>query len=412
MDEEDPGFDEYELPMSFGSKKGPKKHGKKVSAETKTAESPKHKVSILNSSAEIAPIEIPGKHEQQDKTDKHDANRPKRKHDEINNANHSEQPAISESKNSIQVLLPHIHKAAIRSIRMDTSNKLLVTTSLDRFVKLFSITYPDDIDIRAKLLHEWMPYTNHIPTYAEFHPASSRLLIMGEDISAKIYDNDSLVGSTPSGDIYIQDMAKTRGHTQALTSAKWLPNHLSHFLTSSLDSTVRLWDAETLTKDPMTSGKHVRLVRVRNERGQKIAPNLLDVNPDASRFVVCCNDDASLRIYDASCVSDRCVDSTKMFSAGCGVQASGLAYGWNNILNPFAITVHSTDGAVRIWDERNLKQIYAECFGLPCDSAGSLLGPHICEFSGNTLAVSTSKREKSTQDPTDKIKRVKDSSCW
>jgi WD40 repeat protein len=46
------------------------------------------------------------------------------------------------------------------------------------------------------------------------------------------------------GDPYIRDMKKTSGHIASLTGCQWNPCDPSVFLTSSLDSTIRIWDVD------------------------------------------------------------------------------------------------------------------------------------------------------------------------
>ena len=52
---------------------------------------------------------------------------------------------------------------------------------------------------------------------------------------------------TIKGDMYISDMSNTKGHVAALTDGQWNPKANNIFMTSSMDSTVRLWDLESKT---------------------------------------------------------------------------------------------------------------------------------------------------------------------
>jgi WD40 repeat protein len=53
---------------------------------------------------------------------------------------------------------------------------------------------------------------------------------------------------TIRGDMYIQDMANTKGHVAAITDGKWHPRDAQYFMTSSLDGSIRIWD---LTSKPV-----------------------------------------------------------------------------------------------------------------------------------------------------------------
>ncbi len=52
------------------------------------------------------------------------------------------------------------------------------------------------------------------------------------------------IGYFMKGDPYVRDPRKTLGHTSAITMARWHPIEKQTFFTSSLDSTIRIWDVE------------------------------------------------------------------------------------------------------------------------------------------------------------------------
>ena len=45
--------------------------------------------------------------------------------------------------------------------------------------------------------------------------------------------------------MYIQDMNNTKGHVAAITDGRWHPREKQHFITSSLDGSIRQWDIES-----------------------------------------------------------------------------------------------------------------------------------------------------------------------
>ena len=44
------------------------------------------------------------------------------------------------------------------------------------------------------------------------------------------------------GDMYITDMRHTKGHVSNIACGSWHPTDNNIFMTSSLDSTIRIWD--------------------------------------------------------------------------------------------------------------------------------------------------------------------------
>ena len=58
-----------------------------------------------------------------------------------------------------------------------------------------------------------------------------------------LMDRDgNVIGTFLKGDPYLRDLKFVKGHTSALTSVMWHPHNKTNFLTSSFDSTVRIWD--------------------------------------------------------------------------------------------------------------------------------------------------------------------------
>eukprot|EP01012_Entosiphon_sulcatum_P032263 TRINITY_DN41054_c0_g1_i1.p1 TRINITY_DN41054_c0_g1~~TRINITY_DN41054_c0_g1_i1.p1 ORF type:complete len:544 (-),score=86.98 TRINITY_DN41054_c0_g1_i1:42-1673(-) len=54
------------------------------------------------------------------------------------------------------------------------------------------------------------------------------------------------------GDVYVTDMANTKGHTAEITVCQWCPNDRTTILTGGKDSTLRLWDVEYVNKKQAT----------------------------------------------------------------------------------------------------------------------------------------------------------------
>jgi len=48
--------------------------------------------------------------------------------------------------------------------------------------------------------------------------------------------------STIRGDMYILDMANTRGHVASINDGRWHPQSEALFITASQDGTIRQWD--------------------------------------------------------------------------------------------------------------------------------------------------------------------------
>jgi WD repeat-containing protein 70 len=61
----------------------------------------------------------------------------------------------------------------------------------------------------------------------------------------RVFDRDGLfLLQFVKGDMYLHDMARTKGHVNCVTAAQWHPTEKQTVMTASLDGTVRLWDLE------------------------------------------------------------------------------------------------------------------------------------------------------------------------
>jgi WD repeat-containing protein 70 len=88
-----------------------------------------------------------------------------------------------------------------------------------------------------------------------FSPTGGQLLVCAGKSTVKLFNRDgvelqeTLKGRAESvrfnfelGDMYITDMRHTKGHVSNVTCGSWHPTDKNIFMTSSLDSTIRIWD--------------------------------------------------------------------------------------------------------------------------------------------------------------------------
>ena len=71
-------------------------------------------------------------------------------------------------------------------------------------------------------------------------PQASLFLACCGNNQARVFHNDgSKLKTTVRGDMYIQDLANTKGHVATITAGQFHPKDNDTFVTSSLDGTVR-----------------------------------------------------------------------------------------------------------------------------------------------------------------------------
>ena len=72
---------------------------------------------------------------------------------------------------------------------------------------------------------------------------------------------------TIRGDMYIQDLANTKGHVAAITDGKWHPTERNLFLTSSLDGSLRVFDLLSKTVGVDSQLMHRDIIKASNNKG-------------------------------------------------------------------------------------------------------------------------------------------------
>ncbi len=103
---------------------------------------------------------------------------------------------------------------------------------------------------------------------------------------------------TIRGDMYIQDMANTKGHVAALTDGKWHPNERNLFMTSSLDGSLRVFDLLSKTVGVDQQLMQRDLIKAMNPKGgMKLAINSICYSRTGSHIAGGCVD-GSLQIWE------------------------------------------------------------------------------------------------------------------
>jgi len=85
--------------------------------------------------------------------------------------------------------------------------------------------------------------------------------------------------------MYLRDLARTKGHTSLVTDGHWHPNDRNWFITSSIDSTIRIWDTTSELYGLDRSLKNTYLIKFKDKRGRKIKVTTCRYSPDGNTIV-------------------------------------------------------------------------------------------------------------------------------
>jgi len=96
---------------------------------------------------------------------------------------------------------------------------------------------------RLRPFKDFKPFDGHPLRALSFSPNGNNFLCCCANNQAKVYNSEGIRRrTTVRGDMYILDMAHTKGHVAAINDGKWHPKSENLFVTASQDGTVRQWD--------------------------------------------------------------------------------------------------------------------------------------------------------------------------
>lgn len=132
------------------------------------------------------------------------------------------------------------HNRAVTAVSVEPAGNRFVTGSLDYCVKLYDF---GGMDSRHRAFASIEAQDGHPVMSIAHSPNGDRFLVGTASSQPTVYDRDGreIIGFC-KGDMYLRDLAHTKGHTMSVTCVQWHPTEKNLVMTSSLDGTVRLWD--------------------------------------------------------------------------------------------------------------------------------------------------------------------------
>lgn len=170
------------------------------------------------------------------------------------------------------------------------------------------------------------------------------ILIVPGNSQAKVLDRDGFEKlECVKGDQYIADMSQTKGHTAQLMSGIWHPHNKSEFLTSCMDSTLRIWDVTN-------KNHHKAVIKVRGQGGLRTIPNACAFSPDTTLVGTGCID-GSIQMWDTRKTFVHTTKNIKLaHQKGSEISSIQFSYAGNKLLS------RSLDETMKLWDMRALRQ--------------------------------------------------------
>uniref|UniRef100_A0A1B0DF00 Uncharacterized protein n=1 Tax=Phlebotomus papatasi TaxID=29031 RepID=A0A1B0DF00_PHLPP len=241
---------------------------------------------------------------------------------------------------SHEVAMQHGSRAVI-ALSADPSGARLASGSVNYDLCFWDFA---GMDTSMRAFRTLQPCENYPIRGIQYSVTGDRILVVSGNSQAKILDRDGFEKmECVKGDQYITDMARTKGHTAQLTAGCWHPGRRDEFLTSSLDATLRVWEA--------ASGKQQKnVIKTRAQGGLKTLPHSCTYNRDATLIAAGCAD-GSIQMWDTRKMfvnTTHCV--REAHSRGSEISCVTFSHLGTQLAS------RSCDGTMKLWDMRNLRE--------------------------------------------------------
>lgn len=258
-----------------------------------------------------------------------------------------EKVSDDEEEDSVAYRIPASHEVemhhgskAVTALTADASGARLASGSIDYELNFWDFA---GMDKSMRSFRKISPCENHPIRCLQYSLTGDTILVVSGNSQAKILDRDGFEKmECVKGDQYINDMSKTKGHIAGLTYGCWNPTKREEFLTSSMDSTLRLW---------IVKGKEQKtVIKTRAQGGLKTVPTSCTFNRDGTLIAAGCVD-GSIQMWDTRKMyvnTTHCVrDAHKK-----GSEISSIVFSYLGTV----LATRSCDETMKLWDMRVLKQ--------------------------------------------------------
>ncbi|KAF9042099.1 transcription factor [Panaeolus papilionaceus] len=242
------------------------------------------------------------------------------------------------------------HTKVVSALALDPSGARIVSGSHDYDCKLWDF---GGMDMRCKPFKSWEPAGTYYVHDLRFSNDGSKFLCISGTTQPKVFDRDGEeLAVFVKGDPYIRDMKNTSGHVGEVTSCAWHPKDPKQFITSSADSTIRIWDLDNKRKQ-----KTVIVVKSK-ERGARTKVTACNYSPDGNLIGGVCLDGA-LHMWQTSSNFVR-PNMTIENAHVKGTETGSLVFS----VDKQTVLTRGGDDTVKLWDLRAFKKPLAVHSGL------------------------------------------------
>lgn len=271
------------------------------------------------------------------------------------------------------------HIRPVSTLALDHHGVRLLTGSHDCTIKFWDF---NTMDASFKPFRSIEPFEGYSVHKIRYSRRSDCMLVAATSPHIKLLDREGReIAEFEKGYQYITDMSNTNGHTQEVTNVFWHPKNDDMFITSSFDSTVRLWNVNNTRKQQT-------VIKIKNKKGLNRAPVTAFAFDEDFKTLVCGSSDGSLHLYDTKGNYNKA--KIRIFDAhepDHDISSMSISSDGYTLLS------RSTDDTLKVWDIRKFKQPLKVFDSLP-----NKFRETTCLFSPNDQLIVTGTSTKSQTD--------------
>lgn len=271
------------------------------------------------------------------------------------------------------------HLRPVSSICLDHNGVRLLTGSVDGTIKFWDF---NTMDSSFKSFRSIEPYEGYSVNSIRYSKRSDCFLVTATSPQIKLFDREGRELSIfEGGYYYITDMTNTKGHTKEITNVLWNPLKDDMFITSSLDSTLRIWNVNDTRKQQT-------VIKVKNKKGLNKSPVTTFTFDDEFKMLISGSSDGSIQTYDTKGNYNKA--KLRIFDAhasDCDISSLKVSS------DGYTLISRSTDDTLKVWDLRSFKSPLKVFDDLP-----NKFRETSCLFSPDDRLIVTALSTKSNKD--------------
>ncbi|KAH7908264.1 hypothetical protein BJ138DRAFT_1103658 [Hygrophoropsis aurantiaca] len=225
------------------------------------------------------------------------------------------------------------HTKVISALALDPSGARVLSGSHDYDVKLWDF---GGMTAQTRSFKTWEPAGSYYVNDLKYSNNGQQFLVISGTSQAKLFDREG----------------EENGHVSDLSACAWHPKDAQYFITSSADSTIRIWDVEDKRKQ-----KTVIVVKSK-ERGARTKVSTCAYSPDGKLISGACLDGA-LHMWQASSNFVR-PNLTVENAHTKGTETGSVTFS----VDGRSVLTRGGDDTVKLWDLRSFKKPLATRSGL------------------------------------------------